>query len=72
MASLNLHRHALTYRTVSRRAKGPAELELGPDPGGKMLELVVVHFDDGREMVIRAMPMRRQYEILLPPQEPPT
>jgi hypothetical protein len=42
------------------------------DPSGNMLELVVLHFDDARDMVIHAMPMRRQYENLLPPEEPPT
>jgi hypothetical protein len=45
---------------------------LGPDPAGNLLELVVLHFDDGRDIVIHAMPMRRHYAILLPPQEPPT
>jgi hypothetical protein len=35
-----------------------------------MLEVIVLHFDDGREMVIHAMPMRRHYHGLLPrPQE---
>jgi hypothetical protein len=47
-------------------------LVLGPDPAGNLLELVVLHFDDGRDMVIHAMAMRRQYESLLPPQDPPT
>ena len=42
------------------------------DPAGKMLELIVLRFDDGRDVVIHAMPMRRQYENLLPLQEPPT
>jgi hypothetical protein len=37
-----------------------------------MLELIVLHFDDGRDMMIHAMPMRRQYEYLLPLQEPLT
>jgi hypothetical protein len=45
---------------------------LGHDPAGNMLELIVLHFDDGRDMVIHAMPMRRQYEYLLAPEEPPT
>jgi hypothetical protein len=54
-------------------ANAPARtLVLGPDPAGNMLELIVLRFDDGRDMVIHAMPMRRQYESLLPPQEPPT
>ena len=45
-------------------------LVLGYEPAGNVLELIVLHFDDGREMVIHAMAMRRQYEYLLPPQEP--
>jgi hypothetical protein len=47
-------------------------LVLGPGSAGNMLELIVLHFDDGRDMVIQAMPMRRHYESLLPRQEPPT
>ena len=47
-------------------------LVLGSDPAGNMLELVVLHFEDGRDMVIHAMRMRRQYETQLPPQEPMT
>ena len=46
-------------------------LVLGPDSAGNMLELIVLHFDDGRDMVIHAMAMRRHYESLLPRQEPP-
>jgi hypothetical protein len=38
--------------------------EVGDDQG--VLELIVLHFDDGRDMVIHAMPMSRTYEILLP------
>ena len=33
---------------------------------------LVADLDDGRDMVIHAMPMRPQYETLLPPQEPLT
>ena len=29
-------------------------------------EVIVLHFDDGREMVIHAMPMRIHYRRLLP------
>lgn len=47
-------------------------LVLGPDPAGNMLELILLHFDDGRDMVIHAMAMRRQYDSLLPREEPPT
>lgn len=33
-------------------------LVLGPDQAGLMLEVVVLMFDDGAELVIHAMPMR--------------
>ena len=39
---------------------------LGLDRSGKMLEVIVLHFDNGREMVIHAMPMRTHYRGLLP------
>ena len=41
-------------------------LVLGPDRSGNMLEAIMLHFDDGREMVIHAMPMRIHYRRLLP------
>ena len=41
-------------------------LVLGPDRSGNMLEVIVLHFDDGREMVIHAMPIRAHYRGLLP------
>jgi hypothetical protein len=31
-----------------------------------MLELIVLQLDDGRELVIHAMPLRRRYSHLLP------
>lgn len=48
-------------------------LVLGPDTAGNILELIVLHFDDGRDMVIHAMPMRSRYrDMLTHPSEPPT
>jgi hypothetical protein len=45
-------------------------LVLGPDRAGNILEVIVLYFDDGREMAIHAMPMRSHYRGLLPrPQE---
>lgn len=38
----------------------------GPGRSGNMLEIVVLHFDDGREIVIHATPMRVHYRGLLP------
>jgi hypothetical protein len=40
-------------------------LYLGPDRAGNLLEVVSVLRDDGTEIVIHAMRMRRKYEPLL-------
>ena len=42
------------------------QLIIGPDRAGNMLELIVLQLDDGRELVIHAMPLRRRYSRLLP------
>ena len=38
---------------------------LGPDRAGNLLEIVVLSFDDDREMVIHAMRMRSKYQVLI-------
>jgi len=45
-----------------------AELRLGFDQNGRLLELAVLRFDSGREMLIHAMKCRPQYLDLIPPQ----
>jgi len=42
------------------------ELRLGFDTQARLLETVVLTFDSGDEMVIHAMPARKQYWELLP------
>ena len=42
------------------------ELRLGFDTRARLLETVVLIFEDGDEMVIHAMPARKQYWELLP------
>ncbi|HET7415138.1 MAG TPA: toxin [Arthrobacter sp.] len=42
------------------------ELRLGFDTRARLLETVVLIFKSGEEMVIHAMPARRQYWDLLP------
>jgi len=42
------------------------ELRLGFDIHARLLETVVLVFEGGEEMVIHAMPARRQYWDLLP------
>ncbi len=44
----------------------PGELRLGFDSTGRLLEVVVLLLDDGREMAIPAMKARPQYFDLLP------
>ena len=62
--------HALVVADMGDDDSPVRTLVLGPDRAGNMLEVIVVHFDDGREMPIHAMPMRNHYRGLLPrPQE---
>ena len=42
------------------------ELRLGFDTQARLLETVVLVFESGEELVIHAMPARRQYWDLLP------
>lgn len=42
------------------------ELRLGFDESGRLLELVVLIFDSGNELIIHAMKARPQYFDLLP------
>jgi len=60
-------RHALSSTVVETRAGTGVKgvLHLGPARDGRMLEVLVVEDDDGREQVIHAMAMRRQYLPLL-------
>jgi len=46
--------------------------KLWPTSDGDLLEVVGLHFDDGRSMAIHAMKMTDQYRWLLPRQEPMT
>lgn len=42
------------------------QLRLGFDPTGRLLELVVLRFDSGNELLIHAMKARPQYFDLIP------
>ncbi len=41
------------------------QLRLGFDTAGRLLEIVVLRFDSGNELIIHAMRARRQYLDLL-------
>ncbi len=62
-------RHAIVVADIGNDDSPLRTLVLGPDRSASMLEVTVFDFDDGREMVIHAMPMRAHYCGLLP--QPP-
>ncbi len=41
-------------------------LLIGPDRAANILEVIALEFDDGRVLVIRAIPLRATYHHLLP------
>jgi hypothetical protein len=62
--------HALMVADMGDDESPMRTLVLGADRAGNMLEVILLHFDDGRDIAIHAMPMRNHYRGLLPrPQE---
>jgi hypothetical protein len=62
--------HALVVADMGDDESPMRTLVVGTDTAGNLLEVIVLCFDDGREMAIHAMPMRDKYRGLLPrPQE---
>ena len=57
--------HAVTNAVVVGEQDDGKVLYLGPDRAGNLLEVVSVLRDDGTEIVIHAMRMRRIYESFL-------
>lgn len=62
---LHAVRHAVAGRRFDRAGALPRTLALGPDRAGNLLEVIVVHEDDGTDLVIHAMRMRPVYHDLL-------
>ncbi len=61
--------HALVVADVDVEvARGDviAALYLGPDTNGDLIEVVVIEDDQGDEIAIHAMKMRKRYRYLLP------
>ncbi len=61
-------RHAVEHALWVGDLEGGAPLRvlyLGPDRAGNLLDVVVIERDDGSELAIHAMKMRRGYRELL-------
>lgn len=57
--------HALVEFDLGDDDSPTRRLVVGPDRAGNLLEIVVLRFDDDREMVIHAMRMRSKYRPLI-------
>lgn len=57
--------HAIEHHLAAGEDEDGKVLYLGPDRAGNLLEVVSVRRDDGTELVIHAMGMRRKYEPFL-------
>ena len=64
-ASMTTVRHAATHVLHSRPLDDKDDprrwLLIGMDPAGRLLELVMLVYDDGYELIIHAMKARPQY-----------
>lgn len=58
-------RHAVEHALVSTVDEEARVLYLGPGRAGNLLEVVAVIREDGSELAIHAMLMRKSYELLL-------
>jgi hypothetical protein len=67
-------RHAITHAIVivdlEPDEDPPKVLAIGPDHAGTLLEIIWVEFDEGREVVIRALGLRPAFLGLLDDWEP--
>ncbi|WP_061787437.1 hypothetical protein [Arachnia propionica] len=53
--------HALRSRPLDDKDDPRRWLLIGMDPAGRLLELVMLVYDDGYELIIHAMKARSQY-----------
>jgi hypothetical protein len=58
--------HAATHAMAIEDQDDDTRLFLGPSLAGEFLEVVAIVRDDGSELAIHAMKMRRKYLPLLP------
>jgi hypothetical protein len=58
-------RHVVSHALVARVTDDDQVLYLGPDAAGNLLEVVTVAREDGSEIAVHAMKMRKGYRALL-------
>jgi hypothetical protein len=58
--------HAMEHALAIEHQDDDTRLYLGPSRSADLLEVVTIVRDDGSELVIHAMRMRRKYQRLLP------
>jgi hypothetical protein len=58
--------HAVEHAMAIDDQDDDTRLYLGPNRNAEVLEVVTIVRDDGSELAIHAMPMRRKYQRLLP------
>jgi hypothetical protein len=63
---LHALRHALAWQRLDSAEAPAMTLIVGPDRAATLLETIVVHEDDGTDVVIHAMRLRLRYRMLLP------
>ena len=54
-------RHVLTSRPLDDEDDPRRWLMIATDPAGRLLEIIVLIYDDGSELIIHAMKARTQY-----------
>lgn len=52
-------RHSTSTMRLDRDGALPRTLMVGPDRAANLLELVILHLDDGTDVLIHAMRLRR-------------
>jgi hypothetical protein len=62
---LHVIEHAVVVVDLDPDSNPPKVVAIGPDRAGNMLEVIVLLFDDDRQLVVHAMALRKKFYRLL-------